>query len=41
MRSSGIPWPGDEGDERWNHAWQAIKKVSMSIMYFFLVHPVY
>ncbi|XP_008219224.1 PREDICTED: alpha-glucan water dikinase 2 isoform X1 [Prunus mume] len=27
MRSSGIPWPGDEGDERWNHAWQAIKKV--------------
>ncbi|PQQ00283.1 alpha-glucan water dikinase 2 isoform X2 [Prunus yedoensis var. nudiflora] len=27
MRSSGIPWPGDDGDERWNHAWQAIKKV--------------
>ncbi|KAL6297180.1 hypothetical protein ACE6H2_005322 [Prunus campanulata] len=27
MRSSGIPWPGDDGDERWTHAWQAIKKV--------------
>ncbi|XP_042987360.1 alpha-glucan water dikinase 2 isoform X2 [Carya illinoinensis] len=27
MRSSRMPWPGDEGEERWNHAWQAIKKV--------------
>ncbi|XP_057975075.1 alpha-glucan water dikinase 2 isoform X2 [Malania oleifera] len=27
MRSSRIPWPGDEGEERWNCAWQAIKKV--------------
>lgn len=27
MKSSRIPWPGDEGEERWNHAWQAIKKV--------------
>ncbi|CAN6584231.1 unnamed protein product [Malus baccata var. baccata] len=27
MKSSGIPLPGDEGGERWNRAWQAIKKV--------------
>ncbi|XP_065880881.1 alpha-glucan water dikinase 2 isoform X2 [Euphorbia lathyris] len=27
IRSSRIPWPGDESEERWNHAWQAIKKV--------------
>ncbi|KAH7567630.1 hypothetical protein JRO89_XS07G0108200 [Xanthoceras sorbifolium] len=27
MRSSGMPWPGDEGEERWNLAWRAIKKV--------------
>ncbi|KAG8654882.1 hypothetical protein MANES_05G189000v8 [Manihot esculenta] len=27
MRSSRIPWPGDESEERWNRAWQAIKKV--------------
>ena len=28
MRSSRIPWPGDESEERWNLAWKAIKKVS-------------
>ncbi|PRQ20992.1 putative alpha-glucan, water dikinase [Rosa chinensis] len=27
MKSSRIPWPGDEGDEMWNQAWCAIKKV--------------
>eukprot|EP00257_Ricinus_communis_P020529 XP_015579774.1 LOW QUALITY PROTEIN: alpha-glucan water dikinase 2 [Ricinus communis] len=27
MRSSRLPWPGDESEERWNHAWKAIKKV--------------
>ncbi|XP_030934954.1 alpha-glucan water dikinase 2 isoform X1 [Quercus lobata] len=27
MRSSRMPWPGDEGEERWHYAWQAIKKV--------------
>ncbi|KAF9608229.1 hypothetical protein IFM89_008184 [Coptis chinensis] len=27
MRHSRIPWPGDEGEERWNQGWQAIKKV--------------
>ncbi|KAK1554436.1 hypothetical protein Q3G72_012125 [Acer saccharum] len=27
MRSSGMPWPGDEGEQRWNLAWRAIKKV--------------
>ena len=24
-----MPWPGDKGDERWNLAWQARKKVLM------------
>lgn len=24
-----MPWPGDEGEERWHHAWQAIKKVAV------------
>lgn len=27
MRSARMPWPGDEGDNRWNLAWLAIKKV--------------
>ncbi|XP_044491919.1 alpha-glucan water dikinase, chloroplastic isoform X2 [Mangifera indica] len=27
MRSSGMPWPGDEGEQRWEQAWMAIKKV--------------
>ncbi|KAL5200732.1 hypothetical protein ABZP36_021935 [Zizania latifolia] len=27
MVSSGIPWPGDEGDQRWEQAWMSIKKV--------------
>ena len=27
MQSSGMPWPGDEGEHRWNQAWLAIKKV--------------
>ncbi|XP_058080446.1 alpha-glucan water dikinase 2-like isoform X2 [Magnolia sinica] len=27
MKSSRIPWPGDEGEARWNQAWLAIKKV--------------
>ncbi|XP_038892070.1 alpha-glucan water dikinase, chloroplastic [Benincasa hispida] len=27
MTSSGMPWPGDEGEERWEQAWMAIKKV--------------
>ncbi|RDY04427.1 Alpha-glucan water dikinase 2, partial [Mucuna pruriens] len=27
IRSSRLPWPGDEGNERWSYAWQAIKKV--------------
>lgn len=31
MQSSGMPWPGDEGAERWEQAWMAIKKVNMSI----------
>lgn len=27
MLSSGMPWPGDEGEKRWEQAWTAIKKV--------------
>ncbi|XP_022151917.1 alpha-glucan water dikinase, chloroplastic [Momordica charantia] len=27
MKSSGMPWPGDEGEQRWEQAWTAIKKV--------------
>ena len=27
MLSSDMPWPGDEGEERWEQAWTAIKKV--------------
>lgn len=27
FRSTKLPWPGDEGNERWSNAWQAIKKV--------------
>ncbi|KAH7515688.1 hypothetical protein FEM48_Zijuj10G0053100 [Ziziphus jujuba var. spinosa] len=27
MKSSGMPWPGDEGEDRWKQAWMAIKKV--------------
>ncbi|KAL6569107.1 hypothetical protein OROHE_003388 [Orobanche hederae] len=27
MQSSGMPWPGDEGAQRWEQAWMAIKKV--------------
>lgn len=32
MQGSGMPWPGDEGAERWEQAWMAIKKVSIYIM---------
>nr|XP_043623338.1 alpha-glucan water dikinase 1, chloroplastic-like isoform X2 [Erigeron canadensis] len=27
MQSSDMPWPGDEGEQRWEQAWMAIKKV--------------
>ncbi|CAK7332615.1 unnamed protein product [Dovyalis caffra] len=27
MQISGMPWPGDEGEQRWEQAWMAIKKV--------------
>ncbi|XP_074274451.1 alpha-glucan water dikinase, chloroplastic isoform X2 [Silene latifolia] len=27
MKSSGMPWPGDEGEKRWGQAWMAIKRV--------------
>lgn len=27
MQSSGMPWPGDEGEQRWEQAWLAIKRV--------------
>uniref|UniRef100_A0A0E0LBX9 Uncharacterized protein n=1 Tax=Oryza punctata TaxID=4537 RepID=A0A0E0LBX9_ORYPU len=27
MLGSGMPWPGDEGDQRWEKAWMAVKMV--------------
>lgn len=27
MQGSGMPWPGDEGEQRWGQAWMAIKRV--------------
>ncbi|KAL6640194.1 hypothetical protein ACP70R_022043 [Stipagrostis hirtigluma subsp. patula] len=27
MQGCGMPWPGDEGEQRWEQAWLAIKKV--------------
>ncbi|MCL7029689.1 hypothetical protein MKW94_003641, partial [Papaver nudicaule] len=27
MQSSDMPWPGNEGEERWEQAWMAIKRV--------------
>ncbi|XP_031400299.1 alpha-glucan water dikinase, chloroplastic [Punica granatum] len=27
MKRSQMPWPGDEGEQRWQQAWTAIKKV--------------
>ena len=27
MTSSGMPWPADEGEERWGQAWRAITRV--------------
>lgn len=36
-----MPWPGDEGEQRWQQAWTAIKKVSnirrLSLEVFILV----
>lgn len=29
MKNSGMPWPGDEGEQRWEQAWKAIKKVRL------------
>lgn len=33
MQSSGMPWPGDEGDQRWDQAWMAIKKVNFTLLW--------
>ncbi|KAG0623205.1 hypothetical protein M758_3G156100 [Ceratodon purpureus] len=27
LKGSGMPWPGDESEERWTQAWTAIKRV--------------
>ena len=27
MQTAKLPWPGDEGEKRWQQAWMAIKKV--------------
>lgn len=31
MQNSGMPWPGDEGPQRWEQAWTAIKKVRVHV----------
>lgn len=31
MKGSGMPWPGDESEERWTQAWTAIKRVCLLI----------
>lgn len=33
MKSSGMPWPGDEGEKRWEQAWRAIKRVIFCVNY--------
>ncbi|KVH97811.1 ATP-grasp fold, subdomain 1, partial [Cynara cardunculus var. scolymus] len=38
MQSSGMPWPGDEGEQRWEQAWMAIKKEIISADYAFVIH---
>lgn len=41
MKKSRMPWPGDEGEQRWEQAWMAIKKVlhsccrSISLLFSF------
>lgn len=37
MVGSGMPWPGDEGEPRWEQAWTAIKKVNMFIIIIAMV----
>ena len=37
MKISGMPWPDDEGEQRWEQAWMAIKKVS-SILHYETTH---
>jgi hypothetical protein len=36
LKGSGMPWPGEESEERWTQAWTAIKRVILSIAF----HPV-
>ncbi|KAH9773140.1 alpha-glucan water dikinase 1 [Citrus sinensis] len=38
MKSSGMPWPGDEGEQRWEQAWMAIKKEIINADYAFVIH---
>ncbi|THG07079.1 hypothetical protein TEA_023732 [Camellia sinensis var. sinensis] len=38
MKSSGMPWPGDEGQQRWEQAWTAIKKEIINADYAFVIH---
>ncbi|KAJ8438525.1 hypothetical protein Cgig2_024614 [Carnegiea gigantea] len=38
MKSSGMPWPGDDGENRWEQAWTAIKKEIVSADYAFVIH---
>jgi hypothetical protein len=42
MKGSGMPWPGDEGEQRWGQAWKAIKKVRLlSYTLFWCLFQVY
>nr|GEU74031.1 alpha-glucan water dikinase, chloroplastic [Tanacetum cinerariifolium] len=38
MQSSDMPWPGDEGEERWEQAWTAITKEVINADYAFVIH---
>ncbi|KAG1366257.1 putative alpha-glucan water dikinase 2 [Cocos nucifera] len=31
MQGAGMPWPGDEGVDRWEQAWMAIEKISLGL----------
>lgn len=37
LKGSGMPWPGDESEERWTQAWTAIKRVCLHPLDY---HPI-
>lgn len=38
MQSSDMPWPGDEGEKRWDQAWMAIKKARNLLIQLIIHH---